>query len=223
MRRCCVVAVRIRLNRASIRFEEQLIRAVNGSPQRTSRLVNKFANSPAAKQIEKSIAEALRNLHGALMWVFDGGVPINSPVSALNVPGGQPVTLRKPWQPLTEEYVERKVGPSYWHETGDLAAYVAKQIDVLSSHPIRKVEVKAAKVQRGAKTVRARMLVTPVRLPEPLQSLIMYPFLQGAWPSLSGAGLSNPEAKLLANSLLRGFMADTAADFGLRALDSVRS
>ena len=217
------MAVKVTLNRASLRLEEKIVRAIAGDVQRTDKLVRAFGRSAPAVELKQAVLQSLNNLHSAIMWVMSGGVAIGGPISTLNTPEGQ-VTLRRPWQPLSAEYLEEKKGPSFWRETGDLHAYVAKQMAVLAGPgAVKRVELKAAKVQRGAKTVRARMLITPARLPEPLQTLVMYPFLQGDWVRLSAKGMEGNEAKLLANSLLRGFMPDIATEFGLRALDSVRS
>lgn len=217
------MAVKIRLNKASLRFDEQLVRQICGNTVRTERLVRAFEKSPVPREISGSIQERLNALHDALMWVFSGGVQIGGPIQALAAPGGT-VRLQQPWRPLSEEYAKRKTGPSFWRETGELQAFMASQLSQLAgAGAIRKVEVKAGKVKRGAKTVRASVLVTPVRLPEPLQTLVMYPFLQGQWVRLSANGTDGNEAKLLANSLLRGFMPDIATEYGLRALDSIKS
>ena len=217
------MAVKVTLNKASLRLEEKIVRAVAGKTERTDKLVRAFARSPAAKEIQQSVLVSLNNLHSAIMWVMSGGVAVGGPIATLNTPAGA-VTLKQPWRPLSEAYLKEKKGPSFWRETGDLEAYIAQQLAVLAGPgAVKRVEVKAAKVQRGAKTVRARMLITPARLPEPLQTLVMYPFLQGDWVRLSAKRLDGNEAKLLANSLLRGFMPDIATEFGLRALDSVRS
>lgn len=217
------MGVKVKINRASTRFDEQLIRHVCGSPVRTDKLIREFAKGPVVGLIRRDMTKALNDLHSALMWVFSGGVLLGGPIKTLSTPQG-PVRLRQSWQPLAPVTLEEKKSPSFWRETGDLQVYIAQQLSALAGPgAVRKVEVKAGKVQRGAKTVRASVLVTPVRLPEPLQTLVMYPFLQGEWVRLSAAGTDGNEAKLLANSLLRGFMPDIATEFGLRALDSIRS
>ena len=212
---------KITLNRASVRMDEFLVRQINGNTQNTKRLLKKFEKSGIPEQLGRQVNDKLNQVHKAIMAVFEG----SEGVSLTSVSSVQGVDLSKPWQPLSWAYMRRKKFDAFWREEGTLLEYVAKALAPISgSNAVRRVEVKAGKVPRGAKTVRASVLVTPARLPEPLQSLVMYPFLQGKGNSLVAMGASDVQAKkLLVNHALRGFMPDIAAEFGTQLLDELKS
>lgn len=214
------MAVKVKLNRASLRFEDKLLRQVNGKVQNTKRLVARFERSGKPKEWASVISAALQDVHARIMAVFEG----SEPTSFMTVSSVQGVDLARPWQPLSFEYMQRKKTDAFWRESGELLEYVAKALAPLEHHAVKRVEVKAGKVPRGAKTVRVSVLVTPARLPEPLQSLVMYPFLQGKGNDLTAIGGSDVQTvKLLVNHAMRGFIPEIAAEFGNQLLDELRS
>lgn len=215
------MAVKVKVNRASLRFDESIVRQIAGSTKKTTTLVNAFKRSGLPDDWAAAAQEALNRLHAVLMWVFGGGVTgVNRQVGSL-----AGVNLAKPWEPLSEAYVKRKTTDSFWHETGELLDYVAKSLKPLEgASAVRRTEVKAGKVPRGAKSIRVSVLVTPARLPEPLQSLVMYPFLQGKGNDLTGIGAEELQAyKLLVNQAIRGFVPEVSAEFGKQLLDDLRT
>ena len=174
-----------------------------------------------SRQGEGDLKDEIRALHRMLLNVFEGNVKgIGGGVSSVSG-----IDLARPWAPLTERYAERKITDSFWYETGTLLDYVAKSIQQLSGpQAVRKVEVKAAPIPRGAKSLKVSVLITPARLPEPLQSLVMYPFLQGRGNDMTGMGGTDVQAvKLLVNHALRGFIPDISAELGRRMLDELRT
>lgn len=215
------MAVRIKLNRASVTLRQDLVRQIDGKVKNRRALLRGFERSGVVEEWRASVTEGLNRLHNILLGVFAGGITgIGRDVSSV-----YGFDLSRPWAPLSEAYAERKITDSFWHETGTLLDYVAKSVQPLSGQQaVRKVEVKAAPIPRGAKSLRVSTLITPVRLPEPLQSLVMYPFLQGRGNDLSAMGGTDVQAvKLLVNHALRGFIPEIAGELGRRMLDELRT
>ena len=215
------MAAKVRLNRASLTLTQNLVRQIDGKLKNKRAVLRAFEKSGIVQGWGKIANKALNQLHTALINVFEGNVTgIGASVSSISG-----INLAKPWAPLTERYAERKITDSFWYETGTLLDYVAKSIQPLSGpQAVRKVEVKAAPIPRGAKSLKVSVLVTPARLPEPLQSLVMYPFLQGRGNDMSGMGGTDIQAvKLLVNHALRAFIPDISAELGKRMLDELRT
>lgn len=215
-----MTSVKVTLNRASLRLDEQLARQVMGKTQNRQKLIRAFNRSGVVERWRALLEHKLEETHDAILAVFRGEVTgIDSPVTSV---GG--VQLGKPWAPLSEQYRKRKKTDAYWFETGSLLQYVANAMQPLSQGSVKKVEVTAQKVPRGARTMEVRTLITPVRLPEPLQSMVMYPFLQGKGNDLTSMGSSDTEVlKLLVNHALRGFLPDIAAEYGKKLLVEIKS
>lgn len=214
------MAVKIRVNRASVTLTQNLVRQIDNKVLNKRALLSAFKKSGYAQSWQKTATASLNVLHTVLMNVFGGSVK-GIGGSVAKVAG---VDLAKPWKPLTERYAERKLTDSFWYESGTLIQYVADSIQQLSGpQAIRKVEVKAANIPRGAKSLKVSVLIEPVRLPEPLQSLVMRPFLQGKGNDMTGMSFTDVQAvKLLANHALRGFIPDVSAELGRRMLDELR-
>lgn len=215
------MGVKVKLNRASLRVDQSLVRQIAGKTKNTKALVRAFERSGMPEKWAATAREQLNRLYDALMYVFEGNVTgITGTVTSL-----RGVNLAKPWQPLAADYVKRKITGSFWYETGDLLDYVAKGLQPISGRgSVRKVEVKAGKVPRGAKSVRVSVLVTPARLPEPLQSLVIYPFLQGKGNDTTGIGSEDIQAyKLLVNQAIRGFVPEISAEFGKQLLEELKT
>lgn len=216
------MAVKVKLNRASIRLDQSIVRQIDGKVKNTKAIVRAVQRSGLPDRWAAATQDHLRRLHAALMYVFEGHVGgITGSVQSL-----QGVNLAKPWAPLAEDYIKRKITGSFWYETGDLLNYVAKGLAPLSGRgAVRKVETKAGKVPRGAKSVRVSVLVTPARLPEPLQSLVIYPFLQGKGNDTTGIGSEDDiqAYKLLVNQAVRGFVPEISAEFGKQLLDALKT
>ena len=216
------MAVKVKVNRASLRLDNVVARQIAGSSKKTQQLLNGFKNSSLPEQWAGMVEVQLKYLHDTLVAVFAGEV--TSPQRTVNRVFG--VDLAKPWQPLSASYLRSKNTNSFWHESGELLNYVSSALRPLSSSgSVRKVEVKAGKFARGAKSLRVSVLVTPARLPEPMQSLVMYPFLQGRGNDLSGIGAEADfqAYKLLVNQAVRGFVPEVSAEFGKQLLDELRS
>ena len=197
------------------------MRQIAGKTKNTKAMVRAFERSGMPEKWAATAREQLNRLYDALMYVFEGNVTgITGTVTSL-----LGVNLAKPWQPLAADYVKRKITGSFWYETGDLLDYVAKGLQPISGRgSVRKVEVKAGKVPRGAKSVRVSVLVTPARLPEPLQSLVIYPFLQGKGNDTTGIGSEDIQAyKLLVNQAIRGFVPEISAEFGKQLLEELKT
>lgn len=214
------MTVKVVLNRASLRVDRQLKRQINGSTVRTDRLINAFRRSDVPFRMAGHMREALKALHAKLMYMFSGGVTgIGNPVaSALGV------AYREPWQPLSAEYAVKKKYEAYWRESGELLNYASSALASLDGPQAVTVEVRRGKIKRGAEKVRASVLLTPARLPEPFQSLVMYPFLQGRSNDLSefGDGGDPQSIKLLVNHALRGFIPEISADQGRQLINEIR-
>lgn len=221
MPRWCAVAVKVRLNRASLTLQQNLVRQIDGKVKNRRALIRAFERSGVVEEWKATVAAKLIRLHQVLVGVFSGGVT----GVGLEVSSVYGFDLARPWAPLSERYAERKITDSFWHETGTLLDYVARSMQMLSGpQAVRKVEVKAAPIPRGAKSLKVSTLITPARLPEPLQSLVMYPFLQGRGNDLSAMGGTDVQAvKLLVNHALRGFIPDIAGELGRQMLDELRT
>lgn len=215
------MAVKVKVNRASLRFDQSVARQIAGSTKKTEQIVNGFRRSGKPKQWSEVVERQLNKLHETLLAVFEG--QITGPQRQVSSVFG--VDLAKPWEALSASYLATKATNSFWHESGDLLNYVSNAMRPLSSAgAVRKTEVKAGKFARGAKSLRVSVLVTPAKLPEPLQSLVMYPFLQGRGNNLSGIGKEDFQAyKLLVNQAVRGFVPEVSAEFGKQLLDELRT
>lgn len=215
------MAVKVKTNRASLTLSQNLVRQIDGKTKNRRALLRSFERSGMPERWAAVTRQSLNALHRVLLNVFEGNVKgIGGGVSSVSG-----IDLARPWAPLTERYAERKITDSFWYETGTLLDYVAKSIQQLSGpQAVRKVEVKAAPIPRGAKSLKVSVLITPARLPEPLQSLVMYPFLQGRGNDMTGMGGTDVQAvKLLVNHALRGFIPDISAELGRRMLDELRT
>lgn len=213
--------VKVTLNKASLRVDDKLVRQINGKPQNTKRLVRRFEKSGIPQRWADETTKALNHVHSLLMRVFRGQV--TPELTSVTEVFGYP--LRQPWRPLSWEYMAEKQFDGFWRESGALLQYVSEVLSPISGKDaVRKVEVYPGKVPRGAKTVRVSVLVTPARLPEPLQTLVMYPFLQGRGTGMKAMGDTDVQTvKLLANHALRGFIPDIASAVGKQLLDELRS
>lgn len=213
--------VKVKINRASVRLDQQLLRQINGKPQNTKRLVAKFAKSEAPARMVSQTREALNRVHAHIMAVYRGGVGVT--LGTVNTVEG--FQLSNPWPQLNWEYMRTKQYDAFWRESGALLQYVAEALSpIAGASAVRRVDVKAGKVPRGAKAVRVSVLITPARLPEPLQSLVMYPFLQGRGNDLGAlSSLDERPQYMVANHKLRGFMPDIASAVGKQLLDVLRS
>lgn len=213
------MAVKVKLNRASLRLDNKIARQVGRSAPRKAQLARAFAREGMPERWAAETQAALNRLHVVLMAVFKGSqTDIRSPVTSLF---GVPVS----WQPLNERYAGYKKTQAFWRESGDLLNYVGTALSPLAGNSaVRKTEVKTGKIKRGAKSLRVSVLITPARLPEPLQSLVMYPFLQGRGNDTSGIGNEDIQAyKLLVNQAVRGFLPEVSEAFGSQLLDELRS
>ena len=215
------MAVKVRTNRASLTLSQNLVRQIDGKTKNRRALLRAFERSGLPERWAAVTRQSLNALHRMLLNVFEGNVKgIGGGVSSVSG-----IDLARPWAPLTERYAERKITDSFWYETGTLLDYVAKSIHLLSGpQAVRKTEVKVAPIPRGAKSLKISVLIKPARLPEPLQSLVMYPFLQGRGNDMTEMGGTDVQAvKLLVNHALRGFIPDISAELGRRMLDELRT
>lgn len=212
------MAVKIRINRASARLDLQIARQVGRSAPRKQQLINAFKRTGVPEMYRERYEEMLGHIHSALMAVFRGNYRgVRSPVAEV---AGVPVA----WAPLSTSYISRKTTDAFWHETGDLLNYVSAELSPLAGpRAITKVEVTAGKIKRGDRKLNVRMLYTPVRLSEPLQSLVMYPFLHGRERYAAVARSDLQAYKLVVNQAVRGFLPEVSAAYGAILLDELRN
>ena len=213
------MAVKVVLNRASQRLDLQIARQVGRSAPRKQQVLNAFKRTGVPNMYRERYVEMLNHVHSALMAVFRGNYRgVQTPVT--DVAG-----VRVHWDPLSTDYSKRKRTDAFWYETGDLLNYVSAELSPLAGpSAIRKMEVKAGNIRRGDRTLRVSMLYTPARLSEPLQSLVMYPFLQGRGKNVTVNPAFDMQAyKLVVNQALRGFLPEVSEAYGKHLLDELRN
>ena len=199
------MAVKVRLNRASINVQAKLARQINGDKVKRDKLLRAFKRGGLPETLKGMINAEIENFRQALLDVFSGAVK-GTDSQILQVAG---VHLLKPWQPLNPDYAARKQTDSFWFESGDLLDYVKAQLSVYAKGAVESVKVTAAPAKKGDKHIPVNMLFSLKRLSEPLQSIIASNLLQGTY-SKKVAEVSrsaNLEAyKILVNEQLRSFI-----------------